>query len=427
MAKRPKLDLRDYELVIDIRDWLDDVGIKYKTNGTGQLIVRQCFNCGAKEKLYIDAKKGVYNCFKCGPKDDRGKGNIVKFATNATNMSYKDALKKFYNIGDQVLSATMKDLMDSTGNDLTKKRKEAEIYLPEPLRLNPKEFEPLDKLKHPEAWNYLLNRGLDDFSISKLGAYYWERDFEIEVEENGKDVKIPIRDKRVANMVRLNGQIIGYVGRDITGKIPKAYKVMNSVGKFRSHSIWNMDQAKNSEELVICEGIFSAVKCGILRSVALLGKTATPQQIDLIIKANPKKIYICLDVGTEVEQDTIFDNLVLSFPNKVYQIKMPEIMSFKNEIPDSYIDKINQIFKVKFTKTSNSKELIIPQAMRKKLKLLISSKKGSFSKEESEIYDLAYQIAEKMEYKDAGDYTFEEMNSFIKEAKPYKKGSLLSL
>lgn len=431
MSKRKynnqKLDLNDHELVIDLRDWLDEIGIKYKPNGTGQLIFRQCFNCGAKEKLYLDSRKGVYNCFKCGGKDSLGKGNIIKLAMNLPpKLTYEQALKKFYNLGTkEVISARMEDLLNDDGKGMIKKKREEEIYHFEPLKLN-RDFEPLNKEKHPEAWNYLLSRGLDDFSIERLGAFYWERDFEIEIEKDGEDVKVPIRDKRVANVIRSNGQIMGYIGRDITGQIPKAYKVLNSPGKFRSHFIWNLDQvSKQKESMVLCEGIFSAVKCGILRSVALLGKTATPKQIDLIIENNPKKIYICLDVGTEPEQDALYDNLILHFPKSIYRIVMPEVMSFKEKVSLDTLNKINSIFKTKFSYyKGNEKELLIPQSQRTKMKLIFKSKELEFTPEE---FQLVESIADKQEYKDAGDYSFDEMNKMIEDAQLYKKKSLISL
>ena len=415
-----KIDFNDYEIIIDIQDWLDDLGVHYKKSGTGELICDKCFNCGSKEKLYINSKTGRYNCFKCGPKDPTiGKGSLINLGMKMAKMSWDECLKTFYGITDKNEKATMSELMNDDG-DLIKKKRVHEQIIVEPIQL-PYYFEPLNKQKHLEAWDYLLKRGLSESSIERLGAFYAIYGTDEFDEKTGSLVaknKVP----RIVNVVYLNGDPMGFVARDITGQSPK--KVLNSTGKFRSMSIWNMDRARESKELIICEGIFSAVQCGINRSIALLGKTATEKQLDLIREAKAEKVYICLDLETEAEQETLFKSLMLYFPKKIYQIKMPEILALKkNKLSLELKQKIETVFKVKFDYLDNQENLLkMPIKVRQKLKLVYLTKRSQFSEDEFRIVEF---VCKKAEYKDAGDYSESEMNEIIKNSPLYRQKGLL--
>lgn len=348
------IDFDDLELQVDLDEWLDDIGVAHRKNGTGQLILAKCFNpnCGGKEKLYVDAKTGIYNCFKCGPSEPKvGKGNLIRLAKFLANMKIEDSLKFFYHVSFENEKATMKSLLEDDGELLKKKRVKIQMVI-DTLEI-PKEFEPLNKEQHPEAWDYLLGRGIKESTINKMGAYYCH---------------FGLYGKRVINVNYLDNKPVGFIARDVTKKAEK--KVLNSPGKFRSFSVWNMAQAKNSEIIVLCEGIFSAIQCGIERSVALLGKTATDAQLDLIRQSRAKKIYICLDVGTEAEQETLYNSLVLYFPKQIYSIQMPDILDLKKyELSEELKNKIENEFKINFKYHENFKnKLRISYLNKEKLK-----------------------------------------------------------
>lgn len=407
------IDFDDLELQVDLEEWLDDIGVAYRKNGTGELMLQKCFNpnCGGKEKLYINSKTGVYNCFKCGPREPEiGKGSLFRLAKYLAHMNFEQALKFFYHVSLENDKATMSSLMEEDGDLLKKKKIKVQMVI-ESIEL-PSEFEPLNKDHHPDAWNYLLKRGIKESTIEKLGAFYAEHG---------------LYGKRVININYIDDKPVGFVARDITNKSEK--KVLNSPGKFRSFSIWNMGRVKNSEEIILCEGIFSAVQCGIDRSVALLGKTASDAQLDLIRQSRAKKIYICLDVGTDIEQETLYNNLVLYFPKQIYTIVMPDILSLKKyELSEELKLKIEKEFSIKFKYHENFKnKLRIPYVTKEKLKKSYKLKslilKNKFSPEELEILEF---FALKAEYLDAGDYSEEQMDELIKSAPLFKKKTLLS-
>ena len=411
MKNKIDINFDDLELQIDLSEWLDDIGIPHRKNGTGQLILQKCFNCGSKEKLYIDAKNGVYNCFKCGPSAPKvGKGNLFHLAKHLGKMNLEQTLKYFYHVSFENEKATMQSLLDDE-SDLFKKKKLKFQMIIDPIEL-PKEFEKLDKQKHIEAWNYLVGRGIKESTIEKLGAYY---------ADSG------LYAKRVININYIDDKPVGFVARDITKKSEK--KVLNSPGKFRSYSIWNMAQANESKELILCEGIFSAVQCGIHRSVALLGKTASEHQLDLIRQSKAEKIYICLDVGTDTEQENLYNSLVLYFPKKIYQIILPDILDLKKyELSETLKQKIESEFKIKFSYHENYKNKLrisynVKDSLKKAFKLKSIILKNKFSPEEFEILEF---FATKAEYLDSGDYSEEQMDALIKAAPLFKKKTLLS-
>jgi hypothetical protein len=414
--KKPKIDLDEYKIIIDIQEWLDEVGTQNKKSGTSELILEKCPNCGKSRKMYMNVNTGRYNCFSCGPKDPSiGKGNIIRFAMRFHNMTYDEALKKFYGIELKNEKASLDSLKEDLGFG-NKKRKLEQVVAYE-IQI-PLFFQPLDKTRHPEAWKYLLGRGIKEEIIPQLGSFYaiYGKD---EVDEKTKEIiinKVP----RIINVVYKNGKPMGFVARDITNKAEK--KVLNSTGKFRTVSIWNMDKAQESDELIICEGIFSAIQCGINRSIALLGKTATEQQLDLIRNSKAKKIYFCLDAETDSAQDKLHKELALYFPMSIYKIIMPEVIKLKVPLSEELKNKICLVYGIKIN-FENDKEILMKSTDKKKLKLLFESKKDKFTEDE---FKSVEWLAKKAEYKDAGDYSEEEMDLKIKNAVVYKKKGLLS-
>lgn len=75
--------------------------------------------------------------------------------------------------------------------------------------------------------------------------------------------------------------------------------------------LWNAQALIGHKDIIICEGIISACNAGN-NSIALLAKTATPEQLARIVKAAPKSILIMLDADAKAEALTLAESLVLS-------------------------------------------------------------------------------------------------------------------
>jgi len=303
-----------------------------------------------------------------------------------------------------------------------------------PIRV-PRFFAPLTKESSGEGWKYLIDRGLtaedilaskvmvatlnspwdvaeavgkslnvkgrkkitnlvfdflkkktplqQDQIISALNEFDLDKRFAIPLEE--ALVALKYRNRAVFPVIN-HGKVYGWVARDFTGK--SSLKVMNSQGPFKFTTVWNFDAVKNSSQIVICEGIISALKCGKDTAIATLGKMITDEQIGLLKTTEAKEVFICLDVDAQAEAIALKQVLLASF-DAVYNISLPAIKTVKCPACGGRHDISNRDLP-SMTQMPCGNE--IPKAQ------------------------IAY-LFKKADYKDAGDYTHEEMKRFIQLAK----------
>jgi len=134
------------------------------------------------------------------------------------------------------------------------------------------------------AYSYLKHkRGLSDREI-----LYWDfRESPLNSWQGG--VVIPLRDPNHP------GFLVRVFDRDASKRWSRTDNYYNSPGFERRSTVFNIAQAENYSELIICEGVFSAVACG-LNVVSTLGKDVTPNQFDrLMALKNVKEYIICFD------------------------------------------------------------------------------------------------------------------------------------
>ena len=349
---------------------LAELGIPFVPNGTGEeLMIQTCYNCGKQKKLYVKTETGVFNCFSCTVN-----GGPASLIMNLAHCSFGEASFILYGkYQRESLKATDDDFNLDVIVGGFKKTKNKFARLPVPMQ-RPQWFTDLKK-SDIDAYNYLRSRGLTNEIIEALNIWHWES------------------ARRIVFPVTIDGELYGTLARDYMGD--QDLKVLNSQGPWRNFTVWNFDNAKDSDELVICEGAFSAIKCGINRAIALLGKVANPNQVDVIKSTNATKIYICLDVGTSKDQFNLYRQLVEKYPNQIYNIEMPPIRLVK--CPSCH--KKSEIDERK-DESSFSCPSCSHSLNRKESRILIS----------------------KSEYKDSGDYTFSEMDQMIKDAKLFQGG-----
>lgn len=437
-------------LIVDLAVLFDDHGVKYRENSSGQLIMDECYNCGRSKKLYVSKEKGLYTCFSCNEV-----GNPVKLVSKYLDISFKEASKLLYGTAGKINASPTKvaeeeddaPLQFNLGG-LTKKTSSSDLQMPEPLKMPP-ELKLLGP-EHAVPYKYLTSRGytpedIEDLKLLVLPFATFNEAWnavESRLKKEGlsgeklkSEVKLVVRYfERIVFPVYVDYNVMGFVARDYTGT--KQPKVLNSAGNFRSFSVWNYDNAKNSEEMVICEGTTSAVKCRVNRSIALLGKVATPGQVRLIKKTKAKKVYLCLDIGTDNEIEKLYKSLSMIYPGKVYNIQLPPVIIPKIKISEELITKVNATFAVNWSYESEGNKLTIEYPEKNAIlgKLHISNKLPSDEKKDQfwkkiKQFNLGEDVESQLawvvfesEYKDAGDYTHEEMDYFISQAKLIRGG-----
>ena len=444
------------ELQAPMDEILEKYGVKFRNN-THELIMDSCFSCGRSKKLYVSKDKGTFICFRCGVK-----GPPLELMKQYCNLDTKEALKALY--GETKFKVGLSSLDDEDDEievkkeekkpdnfklDLTKLVKKnkttGELPLPDPMDMA-SEFKILTS-EFVEPYNYLLKRGYTPEIIESLKLLVLPyKDFKeawADLEKKyGKDQK-----QKISEIARIQGRIVfplyidslvmGFVARDYTGT--KEPKVLNSTGNFRSFSVWNYDLARLSEDLVVCEGTTSAVKCGINRSIALLGKMASPGQIRLIRQMKAKKIFLCLDIGTEDEQSKIYKALAVYYPGRIFKIEVPPVIEVKNKVVDDVIlEKVKTIFNVELFLDKDTNLLHFPyegkgsifSQARVNPKLPSDQKRTQLSAflEDQGLKDLEetlFWLLFDSEYKDSGDYSIEEMEQFKQLARPFIGGPLI--
>lgn len=423
MAKKYK------KLLIKFPDFLDDNGIEYDETVSGEIKIMECPSCGKSKKLYVDPETGVAQCKSASCDLNLG---ISPFDLVITllGVSRGEAYKICFGTSNQ-----MEDIFDTSDNmeDELFLKKEEKKKAPENVEL-PVNSVSLDKNKHKEAWNYLIDRGYTDEIIEKIGAKIMEyknysQGFADLTSKNysKEDIKRTLMYiNRIIFPLYINNEIKGYIARDFTGKVDKAYKALNSIGSFRSFYFWNYDNAKDSDELVICEGITDALKCGINRSIALLGTVATKEQISLMKKMNAKKIIFCLDVGTEKNQEVLYDQLMLSYPGSIYTVEMEPLFISKYEIDDEMFEALQETpiaSKHRLEKVDKNK-IMMDYELYEDVKKKLKSKWYNLDKRKMEALE---QFIKNGDYKDAGDFSLEEMEEKIKKATLFRKKENIEL
>ena len=149
-----------------------------------------------------------------------------------------------------------------------------------------KEFPPkaIDKMherlkSHPSALEYLRGRGFSNQTLSHFKVGVALKSLPGSPIYRGQDmVVVPAYDHK--------GKPVGLVGRSIVGKDFKNYGAnIDGTGFHKSKIIWNLQNARRHETVIICESTFDAMRihqAGYPNVVALLGGSLSVVQKELL-------------------------------------------------------------------------------------------------------------------------------------------------
>lgn len=369
---------------MDILEYLVSKEIEHEVKKNGFVLIKKCVACDGEDKLYVNIsnpkyKVGSINCFKC----NLG-GLFENFVALYENTTVKE-IKKRQNDGVE----ENVELFQITQQEIDKVKNSSLVFSQEPesdLKFvsDAKEFD-LSHLSsgvlEEGAREYLLKRGASIDDAVKMGVLCAPLNSNLELQrlitrlgistemvreifslfkERKSPLEAGITDLELINgynqirelnllkgrivfPVEIGKKIIGYVARDYTGK--NKIKVLNSTGPMTSDFFWGFNNVKKSDQIVITEGIFSAISCGVDRSIALLGKNSSFDRVRGISNNNKfklfklfvaKKYYVYLDVGAYADASDICNSIMSYIPtnSEVYFVNIPTILvinSFLNE------------------------------------------------------------------------------------------------
>lgn len=413
-----------YRFKLKLPEWFDEQGIEYKENSTGAIIIETCPSCGKSRKLYIEPKTGVGTCFYADCDLSNGI-SPVKMVEVLLNVTTPEALKIALELRENKKSTSIFDDDEDEDEDAEDKdsfrkkiRQESEtIEMPSDTVMLTKSF--------TKAWSYLNNRGYPDELIEKLDLHIMPFEDYKEawpaLQKKGysvDEIKFNLRFlNRIFFPVKYKGELKGYVARDYSNTIDPRFKALNSVGQFRAKYVWNFDNITDSDVLVLCEGITDAIKCGISRSIAFFGATATEEQLELLKTTKAQKIVMCLDIGTDKNQNFIYERLLTTYPGQIFFVDLPSLLTQKENLLNDNIKKAFEEVVGAEIEYFTENEMIIDYYKYKRIEKLFKEK--WFRLDEGD-YEILGKFIDKAQFKDAGDYTFEEMEEFIQNAKLFQ-------
>jgi len=320
---------------------LDKNNVEYRETGTDQYVLNRCPFCNNvnykgnihENRLYISSENGKFICYNCGQK-----GSLFRFLAKLDNISIKGAFDKY--LSNDYFEA-LPEVLQAVFLDDEKESEVEEPPLPE-LTM-PSEFESLLPLnnKYKEAYEYMNSRDFCSKKIIKQFDLRYCRYKKIQ-HSNGKEVSLY---RRLIFPVYFEGRLVGYQGRDIAGLSVMKYYL--SEGFKKSKIIYNYDNVKDAESIVITEGIVDLFKCINNNPICLFGKTLSKEQLILLHKMkNLKRIIVALDPDTKIADkigNIPYMDLVNILKNfwKVYEIDIPQ-----GKDPGDYsIEEMDEIIK----------------------------------------------------------------------------------
>jgi len=239
---------------VDIAAYLDREGIDYREahgSSGAQLNLRECPVCGkAKWKVFLNAETGLGNCFSGSCEAKFNKFSFIRHSSGLAGRSLDEHIR-------------------SLGVDLG--------WRP-PRRSVAVEID-VSKLKLPNSYEipingrnvaYLENRRIGIEAARYFGLRYCHKGLWMYVDPTYGTKKFVSFDRRIIIPVfDLEGTLVSFQGRDITGTAEKKYLFPNGFASTGEH-LYNGHNVLNTERVLVGEGVFDV----IAQKIALDGDSA---------------------------------------------------------------------------------------------------------------------------------------------------------
>lgn len=384
----------DFKHQVKMANPLDSVISRYVTlKRSGKNFMACCpFHSEKTPSFHVNTTEGFYKCFGCGES-----GDVFSFIMKIENLTFIEALRFLA----ERAGISMPKFDKSSYNDKNSKDKttmyainrEANIFFYEQLKKYPQAKDYIKNVRRfsgevalktyrmgyaPKNWweliNYLHKMGYSDDDILKSGL----------AKKNDKGAIFSFfRDRIVVPILDSRGNVIAFGGRLITNdsKLPKYLNSPDSPVFKKSENLFSLNIAKKNilqdKTILLAEGYMDVIalyQAGFKNSVATLGTSLTPEQVN-IIKRYADNVIICYDndkAGISATNRAI--GLFLNSPNtKDITIKILRIDGAKD--PDEYIKNYgSEKFKLMLDKSIDAIDFQISQ-IRNSLNLSTNSGK----------------------------------------------------
>lgn len=247
-----------------------------------------------KRKLNVNMVKNVYHCWRCNQSGTANK-LLAKFSplsrSEIIEITFNPSFKRDVDKLLQTDNNLKVEIFDY--NNLTNKIIENSLY---------------------NAKLYLNARGITDEEIE----YY-----DIRVGKNNnafrKRILVPTYDDF--------GNVVYFVARDYVNKDTNK-KYLNSPGSNKSIHVWNLNNVKENDTVIIAEGCFSGISANrskVGTAVCTFGKFMSDYQAKLIADKHPIEIILSLD--GDVPENEIAKNILILrkfYNGKITYLQLPD-------------------------------------------------------------------------------------------------------
>jgi DNA primase len=305
-------DVKQAIAKFNLFSYLQTADLSFDTTKGGAEYVLECPKC-YKKKLSLCAegdKKGVWHCYRCS-----ASGNLFDLMAEIEGIDPKAAFKKV--VKNQNFSSAKRLDVYIKGLD----EKTSTIPANDEVEM-PSGFSPLLTVKDSNVGRvYAAKRGITEADM---------RDF---------DIRYDYVDKRIVFPVYFGGKLVGWQGRDASGrsdtdkKHPKALTGPSSrdgKGFKKSWVFYGWDRVKNASFVTIVEGPIDAIKGKEVNAIAILGKSMSEVQFKILIGLKKAKtVFIALDPDAKQEKMELAQKL-RPFFKEVRIVDLPEGKDFGN-------------------------------------------------------------------------------------------------
>jgi DNA primase len=245
MSRIENTELQEALETIDLESWLDAEGVRYRpTRGKSgpQFNVKECPVCGnSKYKVFLNQESGLGNCFHGDCEAKFNKWRFIHATLGGTARATIEHIKHFARTQGW-RPKRVKAAATSTGA----------LTLPEsiPLPYNGRNLK------------YLENRG-----ITADIAQYFELRFSHHgkfpyLDGSGEPVEQDYANRIIIPVFDLEGQLVSFQGRDITGTADRKYLFPPGFASTGS-VLFNGHNAHGAEHIVLNEGVFDVAAAKI--------------------------------------------------------------------------------------------------------------------------------------------------------------------
>lgn len=248
---------------IDMEYWLNREAVDYKvTRGArgAQLNIKECPVCGnSKWKVYLNQDNGLGNCFSG---DCEAKFNKWSFIKNSLgNLVNKQTVEHIKAVAkEQGWTPVVRTAITTTASHDTLKYPKS-VSLP----INGRNLK------------YLINRKIDNDLTQHFGLRFCQRGAFFYDDVSGERRSQSYDNRIIIPIFNLEGELVSYQGRDITGLAEKKYLFPPGFAATGAY-LYNGQNAYGCIEATIGEGVFDvmAIRAAFdedaaLRNVAAIG------------------------------------------------------------------------------------------------------------------------------------------------------------